>query len=85
MLRFVTIKGRPWGYSPWRRSVWLPAWARAGLAGLRFHDLRRWLPLIWWRLASTRRRRRPHPGVRVRSHARVTPEATGLQLKESGS
>ena len=39
-LLFVNTRGRPWGYSPWRRSVWLPACARAGLSGLRFHDLR---------------------------------------------
>ena len=38
---FVNSLGRPWSYSPWRRSVWLPATERAGLAGLGFHDLRR--------------------------------------------
>ena len=27
-------------YSNWRRRIWVPAAERAGLAGLRFHDLR---------------------------------------------
>jgi integrase len=40
-LVFVNSFGRPLSYSPWRRSVWLPACERGGLAGLQFHDLRR--------------------------------------------
>jgi integrase len=32
---------RPLRYERWRRRVWLPATERAGLHGLRFHDLRR--------------------------------------------
>jgi integrase len=39
-LLFVNTRGRAWSYSPWRRSVWLPACTRAGLPGLRFRDLR---------------------------------------------
>jgi integrase len=37
---FVNGHGRPLSYSPWRRSIWLPACEKAGLGGLRFHDLR---------------------------------------------
>ena len=39
-LLFVNPKGRPWYYTTWRRDVWVPACERAGLPGLRFHDLR---------------------------------------------
>jgi integrase len=39
-LVFVNGHGRPLSYSPWRRSVWVPACEQAGVAGLRFHDLR---------------------------------------------
>ncbi|HET6873471.1 MAG TPA: tyrosine-type recombinase/integrase, partial [Acidimicrobiales bacterium] len=39
-LLFVNGQGRPLGSSPWRRSTWAPACVRAGLPGLRFHDLR---------------------------------------------
>jgi hypothetical protein len=45
-LLFVNSKGSPLSYSPWRRSLWLPALRRAGLDQKRngrhlgFHDLR---------------------------------------------
>jgi integrase len=39
-LLFVTVAGAPLHYSNWRRRTWAPACERAGLAGLRFHDLR---------------------------------------------
>jgi integrase len=39
-LVFVNSRGRALSYSPWRRRVWMPACQAAGLAGLRFHDLR---------------------------------------------
>lgn len=39
-LVFVTRAGTPLSYVNWRRRVWEPATAAAGLAGLRFHDLR---------------------------------------------
>lgn len=32
--------GRPLDYTNWRRRVWVPACRRAGVPGLRFHDLR---------------------------------------------
>jgi integrase len=37
---FTSRDGEPIERSNFRRRVWLPATARAGLAGLRFHDLR---------------------------------------------
>jgi integrase len=40
-LVFTGARGGPLNYSAWRRTVWAPACARAGLAGLGFHDLRR--------------------------------------------
>lgn len=40
-LVFTTAKGRPLDYSCWRLRTWLPAVAKAGLAGAGFHDLRR--------------------------------------------
>jgi integrase len=40
-LVFVAERGGPLNYSHWRQRVWNPACARAGLAGLTFHDLRR--------------------------------------------
>lgn len=40
-LLFTTPQGRPLDYSHWRIRTWLPAVARAGLAGAGFHDLRR--------------------------------------------
>ncbi len=39
-LVFVTRAGAPLNYTSWRRAVWVPAVDRAGLPGLRFHDLR---------------------------------------------
>ncbi|MHB1929833.1 MAG: tyrosine-type recombinase/integrase [Acidimicrobiales bacterium] len=39
-LVFVTKEGEPLRRGNFRRTYWLPATARAGLAGLRFHDLR---------------------------------------------
>ena len=39
-LLFVTAEGNPLNYTNWRRRVWVPACERAGLPGLRFHDLR---------------------------------------------
>jgi integrase len=39
-LVFVSPDGAPLHYTNWRRRVWVPACAQAGLAGLRFHDLR---------------------------------------------
>jgi integrase len=39
-LVFVSPDGAPLNYTNWRRRVWLPACETAGLAGLRFHDLR---------------------------------------------
>jgi integrase len=38
---FVSPCGEPLDYSHWRRRVWLPACADAGVEGLVFHDLRR--------------------------------------------
>ncbi len=38
---FSTGSGLPLDYTNWRRRVWLPAVARAGLDGIGFHDLRR--------------------------------------------
>jgi integrase len=35
------LRGGPLNYSHWRQRVWNPACARAGLAGVTFHDLRR--------------------------------------------
>ena len=40
-LVFTGVKGGPLNYSAWRRTVWAPACAVAGLPGLGFHDLRR--------------------------------------------
>ena len=39
-LVFVSQQGSPLHYTNWRRRTWLTACARAGLSGLRFHDLR---------------------------------------------
>ena len=39
-LVFVSPDGAPLDYTNWRRRTWLPACKAAGLAGLRFHDLR---------------------------------------------
>jgi integrase len=39
-LVFVTKESEPLRRGNFRRTYWLPATARAGLAGLRFHDLR---------------------------------------------
>lgn len=39
-LVFVRRDGSPSEYSAWRRRVWVPATARAGMPKLRFHDLR---------------------------------------------
>jgi len=39
-LVFVSPDGARLAYTNWRRRVWIPACERAGLAGLRFHDLR---------------------------------------------
>jgi integrase len=38
---FVSPRGEQLDYSHWRRRVWIPACAEAGLQGLVFHDLRR--------------------------------------------
>jgi integrase len=38
---FTMPGGEPLRYENWRRRVWLPAVAKAGLGGLTFHDLRR--------------------------------------------
>jgi hypothetical protein len=40
-LLFPNADGSPLDYSNWRRRVWLPAAAAAGLKGVGFHDLRR--------------------------------------------
>jgi integrase len=40
-LLFPNMDGSPLDYSNWRRRVWLPAVAAAGLKGTGFHDLRR--------------------------------------------
>lgn len=37
---FVSPEGERLHYTNWRRRVWVPACEQAGLAGLRFHDLR---------------------------------------------
>ncbi|MDP9420066.1 MAG: tyrosine-type recombinase/integrase [Actinomycetota bacterium] len=37
---FTSVEGRPIERSNFRQRVWLPAAKAAGLAGLRFHDLR---------------------------------------------
>jgi integrase len=39
-LIFASAEGAPLHYSNWRRRVWVPACERAGVAELRFHDLR---------------------------------------------
>jgi integrase len=39
-LVFVSPTGEPLHYSNWRRRVWLPALAKAGLDQLTFHDLK---------------------------------------------
>ena len=39
-LIFTSSEATPLHYSNWRRRMWVPAAERAGLAGLRFHDLR---------------------------------------------
>jgi integrase len=39
-LVFTTPRGLPLQYHHWRTRVWVPATQRAGLPGLRFHDLR---------------------------------------------
>lgn len=40
-LLFPNADGSPLDYSNWRRRIWLPAAANAGLTGVGFHDLRR--------------------------------------------
>ena len=40
-LVFVAPQGGPVRYDKWRRRVWMPACAAAGVGGLGFHDLRR--------------------------------------------
>lgn len=37
---FVSPDGEPLHYSNWRRRVWLPACAAAGITGLTFHDVK---------------------------------------------
>jgi integrase len=39
-LVFTSPAGGPLDYSRWRTRMWLPACERAGMPGLRFHDLR---------------------------------------------
>jgi integrase len=39
-LLFVNSAGAPLSYPNWRQRVWQPATVRAGLIGLRYHDLR---------------------------------------------
>jgi integrase len=39
-LVFVNRSGGPLNYTAWRRIRWAPAATKAGLSGLRFHDLR---------------------------------------------
>jgi integrase len=39
-LAFTSPEGRPLHHSNFRRRVWLPALAAAGLTGIHFHDLR---------------------------------------------
>ncbi|HTW07994.1 MAG TPA: tyrosine-type recombinase/integrase [Acidimicrobiales bacterium] len=39
-LLFVNSRGGALHYSNWRKRTWLPACQKAGLPGLRFHDLR---------------------------------------------
>jgi len=38
---FPAPEGGAWSYANYRRRIWLPAVARAGLEGVGFHDLRR--------------------------------------------
>jgi len=39
-LIFLSPDGSPLQYTNWRQRLWVPACRRAGLSGLRFHDLR---------------------------------------------
>ncbi len=46
-LVFTAPEGGPLRRSNYRQKVWLPAIARAGLDGLRFHDLRHTAVALW--------------------------------------
>lgn len=39
-LVFTSAAGGPIRHTNWRKRIWIPATRRAGLEGLRFHDLR---------------------------------------------
>ena len=52
-LLFVSALGRPLDCSHWRRRVWLPAWAAAGLVGLGFMTCVERTPPGWWQTMST--------------------------------
>lgn len=46
-LVFRSPEGGPMRLASWRRRFWLPAVARAGLAGVRIHDLRHTAVALW--------------------------------------
>ncbi|MBA3303412.1 MAG: site-specific integrase, partial [Acidimicrobiia bacterium] len=46
-LVFTAPQGGPVRPTLWRRRVWLPALERAGLEGLRLHDLRHTAVAFW--------------------------------------
>ena len=79
-LVFVNSDGSALDYTNWRRRVWIPACEKAGLTGLRFHDLRtaNATALVEGGVdPKTAQQRLGHSSVRVTLdlYARVTAEA----------
>jgi integrase len=66
-LVFTGVKGGPLNYSAWRRTVWVPACALAGLAALGFHDLRRTNATA--QVAAKASRKWPRPDSDMRTFA----------------